>query len=146
LELSLCYKSSPLSKTGTKIFFLEFVTFFDCPKKVTKEKTPKSNARDAFPRARIRFQPLCSSAFVFAEIGSHAITTFPHSPRFRSPSRRTRFGRHGRGLQHNCSAHLSNLNSIQCFLAGYQLILDSNDKSYSNITAHNYCINSLRRS
>jgi hypothetical protein len=74
-------------KTGIKIFFLlEFVTFFACPKKVTKEKTPKSNARDGFPRTCLRFQPFCSSSFAFAEIGSHANTTFSHPPRFRFPT------------------------------------------------------------
>lgn len=43
------------------------------------------------------------------------------------PPHRTRFGQHGRSLQHNCFIHLPNLNWIQCFLARYQIILDSSD-------------------
>jgi len=50
---------SHLSKIGIRIFyFLGFVTFFACPKKVTKEKTPKSNSRDGSLTLTTDFSPL----------------------------------------------------------------------------------------
>ena len=61
-----------------------FVTFFARPKKVTKEKTPKSNARDGLPRFRCRFQPSCALVLALAEIGTHAITSFARSRDFGS--------------------------------------------------------------
>lgn len=59
-----------------------FVTFFARPKKVTKEKTPKSNARDGCPRACHRFQPFYISALSVAEIGTRAITLSPRGRDF----------------------------------------------------------------
>jgi hypothetical protein len=64
-----------------------FVTFFARPKKVTKEKTPKSNARDGFPHTCYRFQPLYTVFVPLAEIGTRAITSFAHSHDFGPPRR-----------------------------------------------------------
>ncbi len=50
------------------------VTFFARPKKVTKEKTPKSNTRDDFPRLCHRFQPSWARILFLAEIGTRVIT------------------------------------------------------------------------
>jgi hypothetical protein len=69
-----------------ELLFFAFVTFFARPKKVTKEKTPKSNARDGFPRACRRFQPFCALVLSLAEIGTHAITFSAHGRDFGFPS------------------------------------------------------------
>ena len=83
------FEISDLSKTNIReLNFSSIVTFFVRPKKVTKEKTPKSNTRDGFPRACRRFQPLFPSSISLAEIGTHAITATTHNRDFGFPSHR----------------------------------------------------------